>query len=93
MPKSDNIQKIRDAMSQNPNEVALFFKMLADVQARYPQGLPDKELQRLFASHQAAISGDALSLHHPRLDRQEVDSRKIAGFRPLPRRLCGAHQP
>lgn len=72
---SGRIAGLADAI---PDQLGLFVKMLGDAQDRFPQGLPDTELQRVFALHRAALSGQQPDQAHFAADRPAVGIQKIA---------------
>lgn len=49
------LRAARAAQERDRDAFQLLVEMLAEAIRRHPQGLPDTELQRVFAAHRAAI--------------------------------------
>ena len=80
----------RLARAVDPLGFALFVRMLGDAFDRHPKGLPDTELQRVFAAHRAALDNPGLGLDQKKAGHPVGDSQKSAGLRQLrPLSACG----
>lgn len=68
----------------------MLFKMLSAARRNFPQGLPDKELQRVFELHQSWQAGLVSCPMSILADREEVDNQASGGLHRPRLRLVSA---